>query len=292
MAVVSGMPHTRTMRSYRYVVCDVFTDRPLEGNPLAVFIDAEGLDPTTMQRLARETNLSETTFVLAPERGGDAKVRIFTPTRELPFAGHPTLGTAVVLAETMQRAEITLELGVGPVAVRIERERGQATFGWMRQPTPSAAEAAGAPAILDALGVERSALPLLMYDNGPRHVLVALESPLAVAELHPSFQELGRAVQAGVLAFHFTGDKVHARYFAPYAGVDEDPATGSAAGPLVLHLVRHAGWQLGRELSIEQGHEIGRPSRLVARVTEVDGVLGVEVGGSAVIVARGDFLVP
>jgi trans-2,3-dihydro-3-hydroxyanthranilate isomerase len=280
------------MRAYRYVVCDVFTDRPLEGNPLAVFVDAQGLETETMQRLARETNLSETTFVLPPERGGDAQVRIFMPTRELPFAGHPTLGTAFVLAEMIQRSEITLELGIGPVAVRIQRQRGQATFGWMRQPTPSHTEAVDVPGILAALGVKRPPMPILLYDNGPRHVLVALETERAVSELRPSLHDLGRVAQAGVCAFHFSGDRAHARYFAPHAGIDEDPATGSAAGPLVLHLVRHAGLELGRELIIEQGREMGRPSRLVARITEADGALQVEVGGSAVIVARGEFLVP
>jgi len=280
------------MRSYRYVICDVFTDRPLEGNALAVFVAAQGLETETMQRLARETNLSETTFVLPPEQGGDAKVRIFTPTCELSFAGHPTLGTAFVLAEMIDRSAITLELGVGPIPVQLEREGGQAVFGWMRQPTPTVLEAPGAASILAALGVAASSLPVLIYDNGQRHVMVALESPLAVTSLRPSFEQLGRAAEAGVCAFHFTGDQVFARYFAPHAGIDEDPATGSAAGPLALHLVRHAGLQLGRELVIEQGREIGRPSRLVARITEADGRLEVDVGGSAVLVARGEFLVP
>jgi trans-2,3-dihydro-3-hydroxyanthranilate isomerase len=280
------------MRSYRYVVCDVFTNRPLEGNALAVFVAAQGLETETMQRLARETNLSETTFVLPPERGGDAKVRIFTPTRELRFAGHPTLGTAFVLAEMLDGSEITLELGVGPIPVQIEREGGQAVFGWMRQPTPTVLEFEDAASILAALGAAASVLPVLVYDNGQRHVMVALESPLAVASLRPSFEQLGRALQAGVCAFHFTGDQAFARYFAPHAGISEDPATGSAAGPLALHLVRHAGFPLGRELVIEQGREVGRPSRLVARITEADGMLAVDVGGSAVIVARGEFLVP
>lgn len=280
------------MRAYRYVVCDVFTECALEGNALAVFIDAQGIEPEIMQRLARETNLSETTFVLPAEQGGDARVRIFTPSRELPFAGHPTLGTAFVLSEMNGRSEFRLELGVGIVPVRISSDNGQPSFGWMRQPTPRSEPVVDAADLLSALGVTASALPVVAYDNGPQHVMVALDSARALTDLRPRFQDLAAVTKAGVCAFFQDDDHTSVRYFAPHAGVPEDPATGSAAGPLAVHLLRHGRWRLGDELVIHQGRAMGRPSRLVARVTERDALLEVEVGGAAVVVARGEFLVP
>ena len=123
--------------AHRYVVADVFTDRPLTGNPLAVFTDGRGLDDETMQRVARELNLSETVFVFPAEQGGTARIRIFTPLQELPFAGHPTLGTAFVLGLPLQRGVIELETGVGTVPVVLERDsRGGIAFGRMTQPVP------------------------------------------------------------------------------------------------------------------------------------------------------------
>ena len=122
------------MADFRYVVCDVFTDTPLEGNQLAVFTDARGLGGETMQALAREINFSEVTFVLPAEAGGHAKIRIFTPVKEMPFAGHPTLGTAFVLAGPLQLIELRLETGVGIVPVRLEREESRVVFGRMEQP--------------------------------------------------------------------------------------------------------------------------------------------------------------
>ena len=124
------------MARHRYVLCDVFTDTPLTGNQLAVFTDGRGLDDETMQAIARELKLSETTFVFPAEQGGHAKVRIFTPATELPFAGHPTLGTAFVLAAPMQLLEIRLETGMGIVPVRLEREGARIVFGRMEQPLP------------------------------------------------------------------------------------------------------------------------------------------------------------
>jgi trans-2,3-dihydro-3-hydroxyanthranilate isomerase len=278
-------------RPYRYVVCDVFTDRALEGNALCVFTDAQGLDSAEMQRLARETNLSETTFVLPAEQGGDARVRIFTPRQELPFAGHPTLGTAFVLAEMNDRPDVQLELGVGPVVVRISREAGLPKFGWMHQPYPTSEPFGQPEAVLTALGVTRSTLPMLVYDNGQRHVLVGVESGQLLSALEPDLRAL-QQMKAGVAAFAIEGEAVSVRYFAPHAGVPEDPATGSAAGPLALHLLRHGSWAGGRELLIEQGSGLGRPSRLFARVIEDESAPRVEVGGAAVVVARGEFLVP
>ena len=169
----------------------MFTDRPLTGNALAVFTDAAGLDDSTMQALAREMNLSESTFVLPPTTpDADARIRIFTPRMELPFAGHPTLGSAFVLAAPLQRDDIRLETGRGVIAVRFAREGSRIGFGWMTQPLPRRAPFTASAALLAALGVDASGLPIELYDNGPQHVIVELGSPDAVAALQPDLARL------------------------------------------------------------------------------------------------------
>jgi trans-2,3-dihydro-3-hydroxyanthranilate isomerase len=279
------------MPTARYVVVDVFTDRPLEGNQLAVFTDARELETGTMQALAREMNFSETVFVLPAEAGGTARIRIFTPTIEVPFAGHPTLGTAFVLGAPLQLDEIRLETGRGIVPVRLERDRGRISFGRMSQPLPTVEPYQDEGELLAALGVESSALPVELYDNGIRHVYVALESEAAVARLRPDLGRLSTLPAVlGINCFAGSGSRWKTRMFAPGDGVPEDPATGSAAGPLALHLGRHGRIAFGDEIEITQGVEIGRPSTLYARVDgSADMVERVEVGGSAVIVARGEF---
>jgi trans-2,3-dihydro-3-hydroxyanthranilate isomerase len=279
------------MADFRYVVCDVFTDTPLEGNQLAVFTDARALDGETMQELAREINYSESTFVLPAEEGGHAKVRIFTPTKELPFAGHPTLGTAFVLAGPLQLIEIRLETLAGIVPVRLERDENRIVFGRMEQPLPTVRPYEAETELLSALGVERSELPVELYDNGVPHVYVCLGSEDEVARLRPDFNRLsGLSDVVGVNCFAASDSRWKTRMFAPSSGVAEDPATGSAAGPLALHLARHGRIAFGEEIEISQGVEVGRPSTLFARADgTADKVERVEVGGSAVIVARGEF---
>jgi trans-2,3-dihydro-3-hydroxyanthranilate isomerase len=275
--------------SYRYVVADVFTETPLQGNQLAVFTDAREIPEHLLQPIAREMAFSETVFVYSPVEGGHARIRIFTPVQEIPFAGHPTLGTAFVLAQPMQLEEIRLETGNGIVPVRLEREGPRIVFGRMEQPLPSIESFDEAP-VLTALGVERSELPVEVYDNGIRHVYVALASEEQVAGLEPDFAALAKLETVGVNTFAGSGTHWKNRMFAPGSGVAEDPATGSAAGPLALHLARHGriGW--GEEIRIEQGAEVGRPSTLYARADgSPDAVERVEVGGSAVVVARGEF---
>jgi len=281
------------MQTYRYVVVDVFTDRPLAGNQLAVFTDARGLDEETMQALAREVNFSESTFVFPPENGGHARIRIFTPLAELPFAGHPTLGTAFVLAGPLQTPELRLETARGIVPVRLEREENRLVFGRMEQPIPSVQLYEAEEELLAALGVEGSELPVELYDNGMRHVYVSLRSEEEVAGLRPDLARLELPPELGINCFAGSGTRWKTRMFAPGGGVPEDPATGSAAGPLALHLARHGQIAFGAEIEISQGAEIGRPSTLFARVDgSADVVERVEVGGSAVTVARGEFRLP
>jgi trans-2,3-dihydro-3-hydroxyanthranilate isomerase len=279
------------MSAYRYVVCDVFTDTPLEGNQLAVFTDARELPEKLLQPLARELKFSETVFVYPAENDGHARMRIFTPAQEVPFAGHPTLGTAFVLGGPLQLGEIRLETGVGTVPVALEREGARIVFGRMSQPVPTVEPFDDEAGVLDALGVEASELPIELYDNGLRHVYVRLRSEQEVAAVKPDFARLAeRRALVTVSTFAGSGAAWKTRMFAPAGGVDEDPATGSAAGPLCVHLVRHGVVPPGQEIEITQGVEIDRPSKLYARVDGTpERIERVEVGGSAVIVARGEF---
>jgi len=282
------------MPDFRYVICDVFTDRPLEGNPLAVFTDARAIPESLLQPLALEMHLSETVFCYPARGQGHVRIRIFTPDHELPFAGHPVLGSAFVLAAPLQLPEIVLETGVGPVPVRIERDGPRIVFGRMVQPVPRIESFSEGAALLRALGVARATMPIELYDNGPRHVYVALESEAEVAALRPDFQALALLLPRGTTnCFAGTGLRWKTRAFAPGAGVLEDPATGSAAGPLACHLARHGRIPFGEEIEIRQGAEIHRPSVLFARVNgDASAITRVEVGGSAVTVARGEFRLP
>ena len=312
------------MGRFRYVIADVFTDTPLAGNPVAVFTDAREIREEQLQPLARELNLSETVFCYPPgSRGGaaqqagpagssgqedaleagetdvvpraaadaHARIRIFTPKVELPFAGHPTLGTAFILAGPLQLQEIRLETGAGTVPVRLEREGARIVFGRMEQPVPTWQPFAGESELLAALRVERSVLPVEVYSLGP-HVYVALDDPAVLAGLAP---DLGALEPLGVGVNCFAPEDGHwkLRMWAPAFGVSEDPATGSAAGPLAVHLARHGRTAFGEEIEISQGTEIRRPSTLFARADgERDRVERVEVGGAAIVVARGEFRLP
>jgi trans-2,3-dihydro-3-hydroxyanthranilate isomerase len=275
--------------SLRYVVADVFTDTPLTGNQLAVFTDGRDVDDRLMQRLAKEMNFSETVFVLPSDADAHARIRIFTPVAELPFAGHPVLGSAYVLAAPMQLGEIRLETLAGVIPVRLEREGAQITFGRMLQPVPQHEPFAEAGAVEELLGF-RSQLPVELYHQGPGFAYLELESKDALAALAPDFAALGRITDYGISCFAGSGTSWKTRMFAPGSGVAEDPATGSAAGPLCLHLARHGRVPFGEEIEISQGDEIGRPSKLFARVTgSAEQVESIEVSGSAVVVARGQF---
>ena len=280
------------MNGFRYVVADVFTDTPLEGNQVAVFTDARAIPEDRLQRIAREMNLSETVFVYTPEAEGHARIRIFTPSREMPFAGHPTLGTAFVLSAPLSLEEIRLETLRGVVPVRLEREDGRIVFGRMAQPLPTVEPYDREDELFETLGIEGSELPVEVYDNGVKHLYVTLGSEDEVAALNPDLRRLGEQPELCFNCFAGQGKKWKTRMFAPSSGVAEDPATGSAAGPLALHLARHGRIEWGEEIEIAQGVEVGRPSKLYARVEgSADEVERVEVGGSAVIVARGELKV-
>jgi trans-2,3-dihydro-3-hydroxyanthranilate isomerase len=278
-----------TSRLHPYFVCDVFTSQPLEGNQLGVFTDGRPFSSEEMQNLAREMNLAETVFLLPPQDGGDVHVRIFTPGTELPFAGSPVLGTAFVVGAALGRNEVTLETGAGPVEVHLEREGERTVFGTMRQPVPVWEPFERDRELFAALGVSGSRLPVELYRNGPPHVYVALENEAAVGALTPDFAAL-KELDIAANCFAGSGRHWKTRMFYPAAGIAEDPATGSAAGPLAIHLARHGEIAFGEEIEIVQGVEIARPSRLNAVADgSADQVDSVHVGGVALIVAEGLF---
>jgi trans-2,3-dihydro-3-hydroxyanthranilate isomerase len=274
---------------FRYVVADVFTDEPLTGNQVAVFTDAREIPEAQLQPIAKEMAFSETVFVYPAGADGHVRIRIFTPAAELPFAGHPVLGTAFVLGGPLQLGEIRLETGSGVVPIVLEREGARIVFGRMSQPVPEWEPYDRADELQELLGV-RSELPVELYRLGPGHVYIALGSEDEVAGLSPNFGALARLTDFGVSCFAGSERSWKTRMFCPAAGVAEDPATGSAAGPLAIHLARHGRIGFGEEIEISQGAELRRPSKLYATAWGTpDEIERVEVGGSAVIVARGEL---
>ncbi len=278
------------MTVLRYVICDVFSDEPFKGNQLAVFTNASGIPEETLQALAREMNFSESVFVFPPQQGGHIRVRIFTPTMEVPFAGHPILGAAFVIGRSLPMDEIRLETNAGIIPISLERDGTHIHFGWMVQPNPTIASYDRPQTLFTALGVDGSVLPVEVYDNGIQHLFLALETQEAVLKVTPDYHALLALPVTGINVFAGAGLDYKTRMFAPKGGITEDPATGSAAGPLAVHLVRHGRIQSGEKICISQGEVVGRPSTLYARaVVEGSRVERVEVGGSVVIVARGEF---
>ncbi|MFD7914424.1 PhzF family phenazine biosynthesis protein [Streptomyces sp. NPDC059752] len=276
---------------HEYIVVDAFARRPLEGNPVAVFFDAGDLSAETMQRIAREMNLSEVTFVLPSQQGGDARIRIFTPVNELPFAGHPMLGTAVALGHTMKKERLLLETAMGLVPFRLRDDDGVPAVR-MEQPVPTWQPYEHSAELLEALGVAESTTPVEIYRNGPRHVFVGLESVAALSALRPDHRALSRFPDMAANCFAGEGTQWRTRMFSPAYGVVEDAATGSAAGPLAIHLARHGLSTYGEGLRILQGVEMGRPSLMLATAEGTgEHVRSVQVGGHGAIAARGTIYV-
>ena len=300
------------MSSARYLLVDVFTDEPFGGNQLAVFLDGGDVPDRWMQRIARELNLSETTYLLPPEDPAHVgRLRIFTPLEELPMAGHPTVGSAFALAADGRIAApttIVFEEGVGPVPVEVEGAADRPTGAVMVQPLPGfGPRFDDRPAIAAMLTLEAADLapdlPLEVVSCGVPYLIVPLASLAAVqrAKLRLDLWEdlLGGFASRHVYLFsrETLGDDatVHARMFAPAAGVPEDPATGSAGGPLGCYLVRHGRVPAGDRVPVvcEQGYEIGRPSRMEIAISgDRDAIREVRVGGGCVLVGEGRMRIP
>ncbi|MDC7784661.1 PhzF family phenazine biosynthesis protein [Rhodoplanes sp. TEM] len=295
----------------RFVTLDVFTSQRFTGNPLAVVLDAEGLDAAAMQAIAREFVLSETVFVLPPADGAHrAQLRIFTPTRELPFAGHPTVGAAVLLARldgVANDREIVIEETVGPVHCRIAprgADSGRARFDLPRLPEP-APGAVDAAAVAAALGLAESDVGFGRFvpENwtaGVAFTLVPVKGLVAVSRAKPDMSRWDTAfgAEGHPAAFVFSREAVepghafHARMFAPSLGIVEDPATGAAVAAFAGAVARHGGLADGdHELVIEQGFEMGRPSLITLSLAMRSGALvSAAIGGEAVVVSEGRLL--
>ena len=299
------------MRSYRYLHYDVFTDHLFGGNPLAVVLDGRGLSAGTMQAIAQEMNFSETTFVLPPERPEtDVRMRIFTPGAELPMAGHPTIGSTFALARSgviaPGRERFVFGLGIGPVPVALTWKGDDLAFAWMTQPNPTfgdpIVDPAGAAAALHlpAPAVAGTGLPVQVVSCGVPYLFIPLTTRSAVDGAWVDRQALERLLETahteahGVFVFSSEpgGERatVYSRMFAPDIGVAEDPATGSASGPLGGYLVRHKVVppdKAGSMLSL-QGVKMGRPSHVhIAIGLEHGDITSVRVGGEAVLAGEG-----
>ena len=303
-----------------FVTCDVFTDRPFTGNPLLVVPDARGLSTRQMQSVAREINYSESTFVLPPKDPSRAYLqRTFVPVKEIPYAGHPTVGTAVVMASLGKVAAkepdgavpVTIEVGFGPLVLELFKKDGRVSRVSMAQGKPewkapvTAEDAKGR--IAAALGVPFDALhadlPPQAVGTGNTFLMTPLKTVAAVSSAVADTRLLSDVERElsvlGIFFFAFDetpeGPRLRARMFAPGAGVPEDPATGSAAGPLGVYLALHGavprGVADGRgRFRIDQGIEMGRASALDVTVLVEDGrPSGVRVEGSAVLMMRGEL---
>lgn len=302
------------MRRFRMKQVDVFTDRPLTGNPLAVFFDGAGLSSEEMLAIAREMNLSETTFVLPPtKQEADYKVRIFTPAKEIPFAGHPSIGTAHALIEDgripLRKTVTTVrqEVGIGVLPIEIQLTSSKKRLITMTQGKPRLGQIVeDIEGVADILGVPREEiastnLPIQVSSTGLDQLMVPIQSLERIRSLLPNFEKLGELERkldlTGCSVFTLETSSpdasVHVRFFAPGAGVFEDPATGSAAGALGAYLVNLG--VLGSEspvsFIIEQGLEIHRPSRIIVAVEhEAETPTLVKVGGEAVTVLEGEII--
>jgi trans-2,3-dihydro-3-hydroxyanthranilate isomerase len=301
---------------YRYYTADVFTDRPFGGNQLAVFPDARGIDSARMQEIAREFNFSETTFVLPPDNPRHTRrVRIFTPGTELPFAGHPTVGTAHVLAAigdiplAGETTNIVFEEGVGPVAVTVRSNGRRPVFAQLSVaklpeigPPPPPAARLAAMLSLDVSDLAGAEMPPEAVSCGLPYLLIPLASRDAVARSRLRADQWEETLRGywtdDIFVFaldpELDGSDVHARMFAPGLGVFEDPATGSACAALGGYLAsRHARHDGTVRWVVEQGFEMGRPSIMEVEVDKRGGaVTGVRVGGSTVLVCEGQMEVP
>jgi trans-2,3-dihydro-3-hydroxyanthranilate isomerase len=310
------------MRQFPFLQYDVFTDTPLAGNQLAVFADAVGLSDEEMQSIAREMNFSETTFVLpATDIKAIRRVRIFTPSTELPFAGHPTIGTTFALAHanilrSSEELPVYLQLGIGNLPVDLLYEGEQLSFVWMHQRLPEFGPWSGSPErLLASVGLSTddlaTDLPIECGSAGVPFLFVPLRSREALRRAEPGLGDLAGALGAqephiGVYFFSAAAEDMavrSARMFAPGMGVSEDPATGSAAGPFGVYLLRHGQLranQVGQDgqdgearLQVEQGVDMGRPSRIsVALACRSGEVQDVRVGGESVLVAEGSLILP
>ena len=308
-AAQTGSTHSRKLH---FVQIDVFSSERLEGNPLAVFTDARGLSDLQMQAIARETNLQETTFIFPRdplvESEYGVQVRIFTPDDELPFAGHPTLGTAMVIRNRMLSArsrsasveKIILDLKAGPIPVVFTRDVAGHVFGEMRQIDPTFGRIHDRDTVAGLIGIKPSDIsddaPIQTVSTGLPFAIVPIKQRTTLQSLHPDQEKIGSyvAAESGLnWLYYVTRDTQDPTVALRTRGIytdGEDPATGSAAGCAAAWMVRYGLANPGQTMHVVQGTEIKRPSHIFARADrEGDNVLNVRVGGNAAEIAEGEY---
>ncbi|NNG00824.1 MAG: PhzF family phenazine biosynthesis protein [Desulfobacteraceae bacterium] len=295
------------MKSYRFFILDVFAEKKYAGNQLAVFSDASTLSTEEMQAIAGETNFSETTFILSrTPRDGGYDVRIFTPRHEVPFAGHPTLGTAYILQQEIIGSpveQVILNLKIGKIPVDITYQDGIPDTLWMKQIQPEFGAELPAEAVMNMLGLESGAwdkhFPVQSVSTGLPMFMVPITTLENLRRIRVNTEAYYRLIkdQTAKAFYVFCPETYHAknhlsaRMFGDYYGVPEDPATGSAAGSLAGYLTRHRYLNADTiSVRLEQGYEMGRPSLLLLNTKSHDEHIDIRVGGQVVKVAEGTFL--
>ena len=294
------------MAKLTFYTVDVFAERKYEGNQLAVVRNAASLSDQLMQRIAKEFNYSETTFILAEEPGeAGYPVRIFTPDEELPFAGHPTLGTAFIIQQEIlgkQVESLSLSLKVGSIPVEFRRS-GEGTVLWMTQVPPTFGDSIEIERLAAVLNLSATdfddRFPIQEVSTGIPFILVPLKSLASVKKARiardPYFELVEQTAAKAIFVFapetYHAENDLNVRLFADYFGIAEDPATGSANGCLAGYLAKHRFWgEPSIEARSEQGYEIGRPSLLLLRATDEGESIRVEVGGRVAMVVRGELI--
>ena len=291
----------------KFYIVDVFAVEKYTGNQLAVFTDASSLSDKQMQRIAKETNYSETTFIPSNEmKEGGYEVRIFTPEQELPFAGHPTLGTAYIIQQELIKnpvERVNLNLKVGQIPVTLHYAGDSVEWLWMQQKMPTFGQGFSAEKIAPVLNLEVDEIdtrfPIEEVSTGVPFIIIPLKTLTAIKQIKVNkdkYFELIETTQAkAILAFcpetYSSENNLNVRMFADYLGVPEDPATGSANGCLAGYLVEYS--YFGEEpinLRVEQGYEIGRPSLLLLKAQRGEHGIEVSVGGKVILVAKGEFV--
>ena len=290
-----------------FYIVDVFAEEKYAGNQLAVFRHPEGLSDSDMQRIAKEMNYSETTFILSEEeRDGGYDVRIFTPEKELPFAGHPTLGTAYVIQQEIVRKpveKVNLNLKIGQIPVTFNYSQGQPDILWMKQKHPTFGQILDKKAVSSVLGLDEREIderfPVEEVSTGVFSIIAPLKTLDGVKRTEIKKDEYIALIESteakAILIFcpetYKRENDLNVRFFAEALGVVEDPATGSANGCLAGYLVKNRYFGKDQiDLRVEQGYEIGRPSLLYLKAGGKEGIIEVLVGGKAFMVARGEFI--
>jgi len=295
------------MSSLNYFIVDVFAESKYAGNQLAVFTNIGNLDSQGMQTIAREINYSETTFITSlQEKNGGYEVRIFTTNQELPFAGHPTLGTAYILQQAIIQQpveKITLNLGVGQIPVTINYNHGLPEWLWMRQNPPMFYSELPGETLAEVLEIDISEIdsrfPIQEVSTGLPFIIVPLKNISGLKQININknkyFQLIANTQAKDILAFcpetYHPENNLHVRVFCEYSGIPEDPATGSANGCLAGYLVEHGYFgENPIDIRVEQGYEIGRPSLLLLQGEKNGQGIDVHVGGKVILVAKGEFV--